>query len=190
MNLKQQYRGRALRLRRALSAEERSAASVRIRDVLLFQLEQRKLLAAPLLIYRAMEDEVDTRQLLDMDRDRMFAPVVHSPDAMQWRETGPNTCWETGKFNVEEPVSGRLWEPRMGKSVLICPLVGFDRSGNRLGLGTGCFDRWLEQFAGHLLTTIGLAFSCQEAPVIPVEDHDVPLDVIITEREIIECRKY
>jgi len=190
MNTKQLYRQQALKQRRALSSGERRAASTHIRDTLLLQLEQLNLTTAPMLIYRSMKDEVDTRPLLAMDRTSIFAPATHGHEIIQWHEMNPDTRWETGKFGVEEPVSGRLWEPGVGKAVLICPLVGFDRSGNRLGLGMGCFDRWLGQFGKHLLATIGLAFSCQEVASIPPETHDVPLNTIITEREIIECRKH
>jgi len=190
MNTKDHYRQQALQRRRALSPEERISASAHIRNTLLSQLEQQELAAAPVLIYRSMADEVDTRRILTMGRSLMFAPATHGHDGMRWYEAGPDTCWKTGKFGVEEPVGGRLWEPWTGKAVLVCPLAGFDRGGNRLGLGMGCFDRWLNQFGGHLLVTIGLAFSCQEVPAIPVEAHDIPLDIIITEREIITCRKH
>ncbi|PJC70988.1 MAG: 5-formyltetrahydrofolate cyclo-ligase, partial [Zetaproteobacteria bacterium CG_4_8_14_3_um_filter_59_5] len=71
---------------------------------------------------------------------------------------------------------------------LLCPLVGFDRCGNRLGMGKGCFDRWLDGMKNHILLGVGLAFACQECPRIPAEAHDMPLDIIITEGETIACR--
>lgn len=190
MNTKQQSRQQALQRRRKLSPEERTTASTHIQNALLLQLEQRELTTTPVLIYRSMDDEVETRYILSMYRPLIFAPVTHSHDAIQWRETGSDTIWKTGNFGVEEPAGGRVWAPELGKGVLVCPVVGFDRAGNRLGFGMGCFDRWLAQFNEHLQIIIGLAFSCQEVPAIPVEAHDVPLDIIITEREIIECRKH
>jgi len=190
MNTKQQSRRQALQRRRELSSEERTTASTHIQNALLLKLEQRELTTTPMLIYRSMHDEVETRYVLSIYRPLMFAPVTHSHDAIQWRETEPGTRWKTGEFGVEEPIDGRTWIPNLGKAVLVCPVVGFDRAGNRLGFGMGCFDHWLAQFNEHLQIVIGLAFACQEVPNIPAEAHDVPLDMIITEREIIECRKH
>ncbi len=143
-----------------------------------------------MLIYRSMDDEVDPRQILAMNRSLLFAPTTLNHTAMQWRESGQDTRWTQGSLGVQEPASGRLWNPELGKAVLVCPMAGFDRTGNRLGLGKGFFDRWLEQFSEQVITVIGLAFSCQEVSTIPTEIHDVPMDAIITERETIECRKY
>jgi len=71
--------------------------------------------------------------------------------------------------------------------VLLCPLTAFDRQGNRLGMGKGCFDYWLSKHRHGLDQVIGLAFSGQEVAHIPAEAHDAPLDYIITEKEVIEC---
>jgi len=189
MNIKQPFRKLSLERRRKLSFAERSTASTDIQNTLLSLIEQLHLATKPLLVYRSMQDEVDTRNIMNANRKLMFAPVIHGHDNMQWHEINSNTRWKKGAFGVEEPTSGRVWNAEWNKGVLVCPLVGFDRMGNRLGFGAGCFDRWLAQCNQYLLMTIGLAFSCQEVPDIPVETHDVPLDVIITEREMIECRK-
>ncbi len=189
MNSKQIFRKQVLKHRRGLSCAERNSASAHIQKTLLLQLKQRQLATVPLLIYKAMDDEVDTCTILNTKRPFMFAPVTHTHDHMRWYGVDADTRWKTGTFGIQEPMSDHLWNPELHKSVLVCPLVGFDRTGNRLGFGAGCFDRWLAQFNQYLLMTIGLAFSCQEVPDIPVETHDVPLDMIITEREVIECRK-
>jgi 5-formyltetrahydrofolate cyclo-ligase len=67
-------------------------------------------------------------------------------------------------------------------------MLAFDRSGHRLGYGAGYYDRFLESNP-HLLK-IGLAFSCQEAQSLPSDAHDIRMDIIITEDEVIDCRDH
>lgn len=67
--------------------------------------------------------------------------------------------------------------------LVIVPVLGFDRSGNRLGYGGGYYDRLLSR--NNCKNTIGLAYSFCEVDEIPVKDHDQKLDKIITEKEII-----
>jgi len=148
--------------------------------------------AAPLLTYRSLSDEVDTSRFFDLPGKlggrKIYAPLTQQAGHLQWRSIGPETRWQPGCFGIMEPEAGMLWSPIENPAVLACPLVGFDRCGNRLGLGKGCFDRWLGEVKSHILLSIGLAFSCQECPPIEVEAHDIPLDIIITEGEIITCR--
>lgn len=66
--------------------------------------------------------------------------------------------------------------------VVLVPCVGFTREGFRLGYGGGFFDRWLAEHPG--VTAIGLAWSAAETR-FPVEAHDRPLTLILTERELI-----
>ena len=66
--------------------------------------------------------------------------------------------------------------------VVLVPCVGFTREGYRLGYGGGYFDRWLAAHPG--VTSIGLAWSCSEAP-FAVEPHDQALTLVLTEAELI-----
>jgi 5-formyltetrahydrofolate cyclo-ligase len=61
--------------------------------------------------------------------------------------------------------------------------LGFDRRGYRLGYGSGYFDRFL---AAYPLTAIGLAYGFQMIDRLPTEPHDVPMTVVVTERETVE----
>ena len=71
-------------------------------------------------------------------------------------------------------------------SVLIVPLAGFDRAGNRLGYGGGFYDRSLQMLRDQgFVTAIGFAFAAQELPGIPAEPFDQPLDLVVTENELI-----
>ena len=70
-------------------------------------------------------------------------------------------------------------------------MVGFDRLGGRLGYGGGFYDRTLAFLRSRQATlAIGFAYSDQEFENLPLEKTDQGLDVVITEREIIEVNRH
>ena len=70
--------------------------------------------------------------------------------------------------------------------ILIVPLVAFDRAGGRLGYGGGFYDRTLELLRSRRPTrAIGFAYAAQEAEALPLEPTDQPLDMVVTEAEVI-----
>ena len=89
-------------------------------------------------------------------------------------------------YGIEEP---RKKEPAdfTELGAVILPLAAFDRSGTRLGYGKGFYDRFLATLPQAVLR-VGVAFATQEVPSIPRHDHDEALDLVITERELIDCR--
>jgi len=97
----------------------------------------------------------------------------------RWSPDGP---LREGPFGAQVPEKDDYFAPE----ILIVPLVAFDRAGNRLGYGGGFYDRTLEglrQRGGCL--AIGFAYSAQEAAELPLEPTDQPLDMIVTEAEIL-----
>lgn len=70
--------------------------------------------------------------------------------------------------------------------VLLMPLSAFDRLGGRVGYGRGYYDRAVAglRAAGRFPCLIGIAFSVQEVAAVPMESHDAPLDMIVTERDV------
>jgi len=68
--------------------------------------------------------------------------------------------------------------------LVIVPGVAFDLSKNRLGYGAGLYDRFLKTVKPNC-PKVGIAFEFQIYDVLPVEDHDIPLDFVITEERII-----
>ena len=70
--------------------------------------------------------------------------------------------------------------------ILIVPLVAFTRSGLRLGYGGGFYDRTLALLRARRATlAIGFAYAAQEAPALPSEPTDQPLDMLVTDEGII-----
>ncbi len=66
--------------------------------------------------------------------------------------------------------------------IIFIPLLAFDRRGGRIGFGGGFYDTLLEQCS---CTKVGLAYSFQEVEKALCEDHDIKLDIIVTEKETI-----
>lgn len=93
-------------------------------------------------------------------------------------------AWETeaalasGPMGLQQPAAtARELEP----DIILTPLIGFDRRGNRLGQGAGHYDR---AFARHSQSwRIGVAWSVQEVEALLPDAWDVPLHAIVTERE-------
>jgi len=184
---KSQLRIEALAKRRALSIDKRKGFSQEIERRLFKHLKASITEDHHLLAYRALSEEADTAALFEAPPCHIYAPRMHGGEDMHWLEVTCETSWISGTFGILEPENGSDWNHEHGSAILLCPMVGFDRSGNRLGMGKGCFDRWLEKFQPRIDTIIGLAFSCQELTAIPAESHDIPLQTIITEKEIISC---
>ena len=87
-----------------------------------------------------------------------------------------------GPFGVPEPEKK---EYVTGKDVLIVPGVVFDRRGHRIGRGKGYYDRFL---AERGVVKIGVAFDFQLIGKLPEEAHDIPMDIIITGKEILRVK--
>jgi len=185
---KNTLRASSLAYRKSMPDNERRKSSEIILETLIAHLQNNPNTPANLLVYRSLPSEVSTERLFQFPGYQIFAPVTHHHEHMEWLSTTPETKWKNGLFGVAEPASGMLWTGHQ-KTVLLCPMAAFDRQGNRLGMGKGCFDYWLGQHRHQLIQVIGLAFSGQEVAHIPTDGHDAPMDYVITEKEVIECLK-
>lgn len=85
-----------------------------------------------------------------------------------------------GHYGILEPVEP-AWVPVDAIDVMLVTALAFDEYGWRLGHGGGHFDRLL---ADHRGTRIALAFECQKLAAVPSEDHDIPMNLVVTEQRI------
>jgi 5-formyltetrahydrofolate cyclo-ligase len=133
--------------------------------------------------YWPMRDEADPRTAMAAHDGPLCLPVVLGRARPLVFRRWQGEVLQTGAYGTSHP------EPEaaeLAPRVLIVPLAGFDRSGNRIGYGGGFYDRTLQILReSEPVTAIGLAFACQELPAIPVEKFDQPLDMIVTDREIL-----
>ena len=110
-------------------------------------------------------------------------PVIEAAGRpLKFSRWTPEGALKDGPFGARVPETDDFFEPE----ILIVPLVAFDRSGGRLGYGGGFYDRTLELLRGKRPTlAIGFAFAAQEAEALPLEPTDQPLDMIVTEAEVL-----
>jgi 5-formyltetrahydrofolate cyclo-ligase len=131
--------------------------------------------------YWPIRDELDCRPLLTRLVDSgqpVCLPVVEGDELpLQLR------LWEEGAalypagFGTLAPAETA---PRSEPDYVLMPLLGFDAMGTRLGYGGGHYDRTLAALP-RKPKLIGLAFASQEIDRIPRDEHDIPLDAVVTE---------
>ena len=91
-----------------------------------------------------------------------------------------------GQWGIREPVPEA---PQVAPDILIVPLAAFDRAGHRIGYGAGYYDMTMNALrAKKKITAIGIAFAAQEIQSIPATERDARLDLVLTEREVIDFR--
>ncbi|HVZ51347.1 MAG TPA: 5-formyltetrahydrofolate cyclo-ligase [Pseudolabrys sp.] len=94
--------------------------------------------------------------------------------------------FKAGQWGIREPVPEA---PQVDPDVLIVPLAAFDRAGHRIGYGAGYYDMTIHRLRGlKKITAIGVAFAVQEIPRVPATERDERLDLVLTEREVIDFR--
>ena len=111
---------------------------------------------------------------------KLALPCVQDDGSMVYRAYTRGDMLEQRPFGLLEP---NPEVPEVHPTLVITPLLGFDRTGNRLGYGNGHYDRALTRLrAQGRVFVCGLAFFGQEVEEVPAEPHDVPLDWVMTER--------
>jgi 5-formyltetrahydrofolate cyclo-ligase len=93
---------------------------------------------------------------------------------------------KSGQWGIREPTADAA---EVAPDILIVPLACFDRAGRRIGYGAGYYDMTIRTLRSKkTVTAIGLAFAAQEIPKVPATERDERLDLVLTEREVIDLR--
>jgi 5-formyltetrahydrofolate cyclo-ligase len=91
-----------------------------------------------------------------------------------------------GQWGIREPTPDAA---EVSPDILIVPLAAFDRAGHRIGYGAGYYDMTIRALrAKKKIVAIGIAFAAQEVSKVPATTRDERLDLVLTEREIIDFR--
>ncbi len=134
-------------------------------------------------IYWPLRAEMDVR---DLARAHVHAGgiaalpvVVERNAAVEFWRWEPGMKMDKGIWDIPIPADRELVHP----SLLIVPLVGFDAGCYRLGYGGGYYDRTIAAAAPRPLC-VGLGFSAAALPSIFPQPHDIPMQMIVTERGV------
>jgi 5-formyltetrahydrofolate cyclo-ligase len=182
---KQTLRRELIQRRDALDKRQERSVAICARIAAMAALEG----VAVLHCYLPIRSEVDIRPLMReaLAQGKGIVTSIVQRNALElehsWLTSLATEDLEPGVWGTLRPRT--LRPATLGDwSLIIVPLLGFDRTGYRLGYGKGYYDRFLKASPAP---TIGVAFAAQEVAAIPHETHDIPLDWIVTEDEVIQA---
>jgi 5-formyltetrahydrofolate cyclo-ligase len=144
--------------------------------------------AKTVLFYVSYNTEVFTHDMINeaLKEKRIIVPIINKKNcslSLSYLESWDDL--KIGAFGILEPRKKCIKKVLIEEiDLIVIPGIGFDIKGNRMGQGKGYYDRLLKKSkAIH----IGLAFDFQIVEIIPLENHDIPVEIIITENRVIMC---
>ena len=184
MNKRSQLRKEIRQRRNELSITEQHTAALALTERLSGhdKVQQAKRIA----IYLSNDGELATANFIEwcwQQKKAVYLPVVHpfSSGNLLFLQYQQDTQLVTNIYGILEPILdvNRVC-PLAQLDVMCTPLVAFDDSGARLGMGGGFYDRSLANWQQTNIHPIGLAHDCQLVEKVPTDSWDIPLPEIIT----------
>lgn len=178
-NSKKELR-RELKLKRtAISPQRRLSLDIEIQSRLLMTEEYRK--CDTVLTYVSTQDEIKTTDIITAafaNKKRVAVPYTNNDHTLTFYYISSLDQLSIGRFNILEPSADCDIADDFSNSICITPALCCDLSGNRLGYGKGCYDRFFKDYVG---TKICLCYAENVLPQIPCDEHDIPVDVIVSD---------
>jgi 5-formyltetrahydrofolate cyclo-ligase len=184
---KASLRNEALAKRDAISVDMRKAAAEII--------AARPLPIAPwngmiVSSFMPIRSEINPLPLMQRYADagaRLALPAIEARGKpLRMRLWKPGEKFVSGQWGIREPDASA---PEVDPDLILVPLAAFDRRGHRIGYGAGHYDTTIAAVRSRKpVVTVGVAFAVQEIEAVPNLPHDEQLDLVLTEREVIDCR--
>ena len=115
-------------------------------------------------------------------QEQKIVSLPHVSDGtMVFRKIEDITKLEKGIFDIPEPKENCPIEEN--HDVILVPCIGLDNNGNRIGYGHGFYDKFLTK---NKSIKIALTYSKQIVKSIPNSEHDIMMDWIVTETDVIK----
>ena len=143
--------------------------------------------------YLANDSEIDSHLIIEHAwflGKKVYLPIL-SPlkNSLYFAPYEKDSKLTINRFNIPEPeCPPSKWKTASQLDLLLLPLVAFDTQGNRIGMGSGFYDRTLAYLRHRQFwkkpTLVGLAHEIQKTGQLETQSWDIPLDFIITEKQI------
>ncbi|PHM26979.1 5-formyltetrahydrofolate cyclo-ligase [Xenorhabdus budapestensis] len=187
-SLRKSIRQKIRQLRKSLSPEQQLQFALQAAERVI--VHPRILQAKKIALYLSFDGELDTRPLIQQlwqQNKQVYLPVLHpfSRNHLLFLHYQPDTPLVQNHFNIEEPrLDVRQVLPISELDIMFIPLVAFDHTGQRLGMGGGFYDRTLAKWQQQNFYPIGLVHNFQLVNTLPSTSWDIPLPEIITPEKI------
>ncbi len=186
---KQKIRAKILKKRNEVSRSQLSAAALSACDHLTNAEIYKN--SKHIACYLAKDNEFDLNPIitciLDAGKFCYLPKISNTHDShLDFIQYQKSCNLSLNKYKIYEPDGQDFFAPEKLDLVLM-PLVGFDLSGNRLGMGGGFYDRsfnFLSNSKRFKPFLLGVGFECQKASSIPTEDFDLKMNGMLTEDAI------
>ena len=171
-----------INIRNSLSPALRAKKSIKITR----QLEDIDIFkdARHVLFYYANETEVDTLALIEKwsKKKHIYLPKIVKKNEFRALPFEGFKSMRKGGYSIPEPTYDGEEKFEKKLDLIIIPGVAFDTNGNRIGMGKGFYDRYLEHL--HKVPKVALAYQEQVLDQLPKDPYDEPVDIIITDKNI------
>jgi len=178
-SVRQILRGR----RESMTAKERQKKSRKVCSYVVEHIRDRE----TVMVYSSKELEVNTVPIITTLFKRnnpVIVPIIVKQDvSLRLSYLSDLSVLVPSTFGVPEPIGNEIPAAAGDVDTIILPMLGFDRYGGRLGYGAGYYDRFLAK--NQRIRKIGIAFGCQEAEQLPVDENDIHMNCIVTEDGIV-----
>ena len=185
---KAEFRRRALNRRAAVTEEKKLAYDAEIcRRIAGLEVFRN---ADTVLLYASIKGEIDLSPLVslchNLGKTVAFPTCDPESEELYFRTLSIDAELSAGTFGIPEPPADAPLCPISKATLCVLPGLSFDARGNRIGYGKGYYDRFLQS---HSVVRVGAVYEELTVRQIPTEPHDLPVDLLVTERGVIDCAR-
>jgi 5-formyltetrahydrofolate cyclo-ligase len=146
--------------------------------------------ADTLLLYYPIKNEISPLSLIGFAQKcgkQIAFPVCNADnDTLDFYTVNSIDELSPSSFGISEPIASENAAILTDKTLCLVPGLLFSKGGHRLGYGKGFYDKFLKNFKG---LSVGFSYSELLVDNIPTESSDIPLNIIITEKEVLRFAK-